>query len=219
MDSQLLTPDNHTLLLVDHESQMALAVGSHPLELVVNATAGLAKAAALFAVPTIVTTVSERSFSGPLFRAIREAFPDEDARIDRTTMNPWEDREVRERVEQIGRRKLVFAGLWTEVCVALPVIHAVEEGYEAYFVADACGGVSAEAHERAVQRMVQAGGRPLTWMQYLLEMQRDWARHDTSGRVGDIARQHGGAYGIGIEYIYTMLEWDRATRQGSEHNS
>lgn len=212
MDSQLLTPDNHTLMLIDHEGQMALAVGSHPLELVLNATAGLAKAAALFAVPTIVTTVSERTFSGPLFPAIREVFPDEHTRIDRTTMNPWEDAAVRRRVEQIGRRKLVLAGLWTEVCVALPAIHAIEDGYQAYVVADACGGVSAEAHERAVQRMVQAGARPLTWMQYLLELQRDWARHETSGRVGAIARQHGGAYGIGIEYIYTMLEWDRSNR-------
>jgi nicotinamidase-related amidase len=212
MDSQLLTPDNHTLMLVDHEGQMALAVGSHPLELVLNATAGLAKTAALFAVPTIVTTVSERSFSGPLFPAIRAVFPDEQDRIDRTTMNPWEDAAVRERFESIGRRKVVIAGLWTEVCVALPVIHAIEDGYEAYVVADACGGVSAEAHERAVQRMVQAGARPLTWMQYLLELQRDWARHETSGRVGEIAREHGGAYGVGIEYIYTMLDWDRAAR-------
>lgn len=212
MDSQLLTPQNHTLLLVDHEGQMAFAVGSHPLELVLNATAGLAKAAALFAVPTVVTTVSERSFSGPLFPSIRDAFPDEQTRIERTTMNPWEDAEVRRRVEQIGRRKLVFAGLWTEVCVALPVIDALEDGYEAYVVTDACGGVSAEAHERAVQRMVQAGGRPLTWLQYLLELQRDWARHETSGQVGQIAREHGGTYGVGIEYIYTMLEWDRASR-------
>lgn len=212
MDSQLLTPDNHTLLLVDHEGQMALAVGSHPLEVVLNATAGLAKAAALFDVPTIVTTVSERSFSGPLFPSIQQAFPDEAARIDRTTMNPWEDEQVRQRVEQIGRRKLVFAGLWTEVCVALPVIHAIEEGYEAYFVADACGGVSTEAHERAVQRMIQAGGRPLTWLQYLLELQRDWARQETAGQVGQVARQHAGAYGIGIDYIYAMLDWDREKR-------
>lgn len=209
MSSQLLTPDNHTLLLVDHEGQMAFAVGSHPMELILNATAGLAKAAALFEVPTIVTTVSERSFSGPLFHAIREVFPDEAARIERTTMNPWEDHALRQRVDEHGRRKLVFAGLWTEVCVALPVIDALEDGYEAYFVADACGGVSVEAHERAVQRMVQAGGRPLTWLQYMLELQRDWARHETSGRVGQIAREHGGTYGIGIEYIYTMLDWDR----------
>ena len=209
MPTSLLSPDDHTLLLVDHEGQMAFAVGSHPLELVLNATAGLAKAAALFQIPTIVTTVTERSFSGPLFRSIRETFPDRESWIDRTTMNPWEDAAVRQRVEEYGRRKVVFAGLWTEVCVALPVISAIEDGYQAYFVSDACGGVSVEAHERAVQRMIQAGGIPLTWLQYLLELQRDWKRSETSGRVGDIAREHAGAYGVGIEYIYQMLDWDK----------
>jgi nicotinamidase-related amidase len=168
-ESTLLTPDDHTLMLIDHESQMAFAVRSHPIELVVNATVGLAKAAKAFGVPTIVTTVSEKSFSGPLFGA--------------------------------------------EVCVALPVINAIEDGYIVYFVADACGGVSIEAHERSVQRMIQAGAIPLTWLQYLLELQRDWARADTAGLVGDISKQHAGAYGIGIDYIYTMLDWDRAKRR------
>ena len=131
-EGQLLTPDNHTLILVDHESQMALAVASHPTEVVINATNGLAKAAKLFNVPTIVTTVSERSFSGPLFRGIREIFPNHSEYIDRTTMNPWED--------------LVFAGLWTEDCVVLPVISAMQDDYQCYVITDACGGVSAEAH-------------------------------------------------------------------------
>jgi len=210
--SSLLYPDDHVVVLVDHESQMAFAVQSHPIELVVNATAGLAKSAKAFDVPTLVTTVTEKSFSGPLFEPLRTEFPDEDAWIDRTTMNPWEDPAVRAWVDATGRRKIVFAGLWTEVCVALPVISAIEDGYRAYFVSDACGGVTAEAHERAVQRMIQAGAIPLTWLQYVLELQRDWKRGETAGLVGDIARQHGGAYGLGIEYIYSMLDWDRARR-------
>ena len=186
---------------------MALAVASHPIELVINATAGLAKAAKVFNVPTIVTTVDERSFSGPLFRSIREAFPDERDYIDRTTMNPWEDPRITAQVNAYGRTKLVFAGLWTEVCIALPVIAAMEAGYQCYIVTDACGGVSREAHERAVQRMLQAGAAPLTWMQYLLELQRDWARTDTAAKVGAIAKEHGGAYGRGIEYLYQMQRW------------
>jgi nicotinamidase-related amidase len=212
VSDRLLAPDDHALMLVDHESQMGFAVGSHPMEVVINATQGLAKAAALFGVPTIVTTVMERHFSGPLFRGVREAFPDTDSWIDRTTMNPWEDERVRARVAEAGRGKLVLAGLWTEVCVAMPALCALDDGYQVYFVADACGGVSAEAHERAVQRMVQAGVQPLTWLQYMLELQRDWARSETSSAVGDIARAHAGAYGLGAEYIYQMLDWDRAER-------
>ncbi|MBE9374154.1 hydrolase [Saccharopolyspora sp. HNM0983] len=209
---RLLTPDDHVLLLVDHESQMGFAVGSHPMEVVINATQGLAKTAVLFGVPTVVTTVMERHFSGPLFRGVREAFPDRDDWIDRTTMNPWEDERVRDRVRATGKPKLVLAGLWTEVCVAMPALCAVDEGMSVHFVADACGGVSPEAHERAVQRMVQAGVQPLTWLQYLLELQRDWARSATASAVGDIAREHAGTYGLGAEYIYTMLDWDRAER-------
>jgi nicotinamidase-related amidase len=206
-EGQLLTPDNHTLILVDHESQMALAVASHPIEMVINATTGLAKAAKLFNVPTIVTTVSERSFSGPLFRGIREIFPNHSEYIDRTTMNPWEDDAVLTKVRAYSRHRLVFAGLWTEVCVVLPVISAMQDDYHCYVITDACGGVSAEAHERAVQRMIQAGAIPMTWMQYMLELQRDWTRSDTAAQVGAIAKEHGGAYGLGIEYLYQMKEW------------
>ncbi|MBA0053914.1 hydrolase [Streptomyces sp. AJS327] len=202
-------------MLIDHESQMGFAVGSHSMEMVINATHGLARTAALFEVPTIVTTVMERHFSGPLFQGVREVFPDADTWIDRTTMNPWEDERVRLRVNEAGRPKLVLAGLWTEVCVVLPALCAVDEGFDVYVVADACGGVSTEAHERAIQRLMLAGVAPLTWLQYLLELQRDWARTATSSAVGDIARTHGGTYGLGAEYIYRMLDWDRAERPSS----
>lgn len=209
---RLLAPDDHALMLVDHESQMGFAVGSHPMELVLNAAAGLAGAARLFQVPTLVTTVMEQHFSGPVFRGIREVFPDRDSWIDRTTMNPWEDTRVRAWLESTGVRKLVLAGLWTEVCVALPALCALDEKYEVYAVTDACGGVSPEAHERAVQRMTQAGVQPLTWLAYTLELQRDWARSGTASAVGDLVRAHGGAYGLGVEYIWTMLDQDRRER-------
>ncbi|MEO1336455.1 MAG: hydrolase, partial [Myxococcota bacterium] len=167
---QLLNPDDHTLILIDHESQMAFAVGSQPIENLRNNTVGLAKSAKLFGVDTIVTTVAEKSFSGPLFPGLRKVFPDESKYIDRTTMNTWEDTRVVKQVKRFGNKKLVIAGLWTEVCVVLPTISAIEDGYQVYIITDASGGVSPEAHERAVQRMIQAGAIPMTWMQYLLEL-------------------------------------------------
>lgn len=205
--STLLNPNDHTLLLIDHESQMAFAVSSQPIESLRNNTVGLAKAAQLFKVDTIVTTVAEKSFSGPIFPELRKVFPDESSYIDRTTMNTWEDKRVVKRVEQFGNKKLVIAGLWTEVCVVLPTLSAIEDGYKVYVITDASGGVSPEAHERAIQRMIQAGAVPMTWMQYLLELHRDWARADKYDAVTGIAKEHGGAYGLGIDYIKSMQTW------------
>ncbi|MEM9290505.1 MAG: hydrolase [Acidobacteriota bacterium] len=205
--AQLLNPDDHTLILIDHESQMAFAVGSQPIENLRNNTVGLAKSAKLFEVDTIVTTVAERQFSGPLFPGLREVFPDTSQYIDRTTMNTWEDKRVVARVEEYGHKRLVIAGLWTEVCVVLPTISAIEDGYQVYVITDASGGVSPEAHERAIQRMVQAGAIPMTWLQYLLELHRDWARVGKYNEVNAISIEHGGGYGLGIDYIKTMQRW------------
>ena len=212
--AQLLNPDDHTLLLIDHESQMAFAVGSQPIENLRNNTVGLAKSAKLFEVDTIVTTVAEKSFSGPLFPGLRKVFPDEGQYIDRTTMNTWEDTRVVARVKKFGHKKLVIAGLWTEVCVVLPTISAIEDGYQVYIVTDASGGVSPEAHERAVQRMIQAGAIPMTWLQYLLELHRDWARAAKYEAVNAIAKEHGGAYGLGFDYIKTMQKWAKEGKSG-----
>ena len=205
--AQLLNPDDHTLILIDHESQMAFAVGSQPIETLRNNTVGLAKAAKLFNVDTIVTTVAERSFSGPLFPGLRAVFPDTSSYIDRTTMNTWEDTRVVKQVKKFGHKRLVIAGLWTEVCVVLPTISAIEDGYQVYVITDASGGVSEEAHERAIQRMIQAGAIPMTWLQYLLELHRDWARAEKYNEVNAIAMEHGGGYGLGIDYIKTMQKW------------
>ncbi|WP_413576160.1 hydrolase [Bdellovibrio sp. HCB290] len=210
----LLTPTNHTLILIDHQPQMAFAVRSMDVQELRNNVTALAKSAKVFKVPTILTTVAEKSFSGPLFPELQAVFPDQKP-IDRTTMNTWEDDRVTDVVKKYGKKKLVFAALWTEVCGVGPVLSAIEEGYEVYFVADASGGVSTIAHDAAMDRMVQAGAKPITWMQYLLELQRDWARGATYDAVTGIAKQHGGGYGLGIIYAKEMF----SAKEGAQEKS
>jgi nicotinamidase-related amidase len=200
----LLNPQDHTLIMIDHQSQMAFATHSIDAVTLRNNAALVAKAAAGFKVATILTTVAEASFSGPMFDEIKEAFPGL-AAIDRTSMNTWEDANVIRRVNEIGKPRIVLAGLCTSVCIVGPALSALDQGFEVYVIADACGDVSAEAHERAMQRMVQAGARPLTALQYLLELQRDWARGETYDLTTGIARTNGGAYGLGITYAKTMF--------------
>ena len=204
---QLLNPTNHTLLMIDHESQMAFAVESQPIEELRNNTGLLSATATLFKVPTVITTVAEKSFSGPIFPEIREYFPNEKDYIDRSTMNSWEDKRVVEAVKKTKKKKLVIAGLWTEVCTLSASLSALEDGYEVYVVVDASGGTSQEAHDMAVTRMVQAGVIPITSLQYLLELHRDWARSDKYMDVVKISKRYGGAYGLGIDYIKTMNTW------------
>jgi nicotinamidase-related amidase len=204
---ELLNPTNHTLLMIDHESQMAFAVESQPIEELRNNTGLLSAAATLYNVPTIITTVAERSFSGPVFPEIKAYFPNEKDYIDRTTMNSWEDKRVVKAVGDIGKKKLVIAGLWTEVCTLSAALSALEDGYDVYVVTDASGGTSQEAHDMAIMRMVQAGVKPITSLQYLLEIHRDWARSDKYLEVVKISKKYGGAYGLGIDYIKTMKAW------------
>lgn len=201
---QLLTPTDHTLILIDYQSQMAFATRSIDIVELRNNAALVAKAAAGFGVSTILTTVAEKTFSGPVFPELLEALP-EAAALDRTSMNTWEDTAVIARVNAIGKGRIVLGGLWTSVCIVGPALSALDQGFEVYVITDACGDVSAEAHERAVQRMVQAGARPITSLQYLLELQRDWARGATYDLTTGIARIHGGGYGLGIVYAKTMF--------------
>jgi nicotinamidase-related amidase len=200
----LLTPADHALVLIDFQSQMAFATKSIDAVELRNNAGLIARAAAGFKVPTVLTTVAEKSFSGPMFDEIVNAFPGQEL-LDRTSMNTWEDAAVINVINAIGKGRLVFAGLWTSVCIVGPVLSALAQGYEAYVVTDACGDVSAEAHERAVERMVQAGARPMTALQYLLELQRDWARGDTYELTTGIARSFGGAYGLGLIYASSMF--------------
>ncbi|MFF4316132.1 hydrolase [Streptomyces sp. NPDC001507] len=200
----LLTPDNCAVLFVDHQPQMFFGTGSGDRTAIVNSTLGLAKAANAFGVPVVLSTVAAESFSGPIMPQLADVFPDQKI-IDRSTMNAWEDEAFVEAVKATGRKKLVIAGLWTEVCVVLPALSAIAQGYEVYVVADASGGVTPQAHEHAVQRMVQAGAAPVTWVQVLLELQRDWARTETYEAVTDVVKEHGGAYGLGLVYAQSMI--------------
>ncbi|WP_425258830.1 hydrolase [Rubrivivax sp. RP6-9] len=200
----LLTPADHTLVMIDFQPQMAFATHSiDGVNLRTNA-ALVARAAAGFGVSSILTTVAEKSFSGPMFEEVMNAFPGQEL-IDRTTMNCWEDPNVVGVVNAIGKPRVVLCGLWTSVCIVGPVLSALEQGFSVYVITDACGDVSPEAHERAVQRMVQAGAVPMTALQYLLEMQRDWARGETYALTTGIAKDWGGAYGLGIIYAKQMF--------------
>lgn len=202
--AQLVSPKDHTLILIDFQSQMAFATHSiDPVSLRNNA-ALVASAAAGFGVSTILTTVAEKSFSGPMFSEITDPFPGQ-ALLDRTSMNTWEDAAVIDQVNAIGKDRIVLAGLWTSVCIVGPALSALAQGYEVYVITDACGDVSAEAHQSAIQRMIQAGARPMTSLQYLLELQRDWARVETYDMTTGVAKKYGGGYGLGIIYAKTMF--------------
>ncbi|MGW0633041.1 hydrolase [Streptomyces sp. NPDC002758] len=189
----LLTPENSVMLFVDHQPQMFFGSSSGDRTAIINATVGLAKAAKAFDVPAVLTTGAAESFSGPLLPQLADVFPGQEI-IDPTTMNAWEDSAVVEAIKATGRRKIIISGLWTEVCIVLLVLSALGQGYEVYVVADASGGVTPQAHEHAVQRMVNAGAVSVTWIQVLLELQRDWARGETYLPVMDIVKEHGGAY-------------------------
>ncbi|WAJ38913.1 hydrolase [Pseudomonas sp. GOM7] len=200
----LLDAHNHTLIMIDHQSQMSFATKSIDAVTLRNNAALVSKAACEFGVSTILTTVAEKSFSGPIFDEIKSVFPDHQA-IDRTTMNTWEDPRIAVEVNRIGKPKIVLAGLWTSVCIVGPALSALDQGFEVYVITDACGDVSTEAHEMAIQRMLQLGARPMTSLQYLLELQRDWARGETYEQTVKTAIENGGAYGLGLIYAKTMF--------------
>lgn len=202
--ASLLSPADHALVLIDFQSQMAFATRTIDIAALRNNVALVAKGAAGFKVPVVLTTVAEKSFSGPLFPELPAIFPGQKV-LDRTTMNSWEDQPVIDEINRIGRQRVVLAGLWTSVCIVGPALSAIEQGFEVYVITDACGDVSDEAHERAVTRMVQAGAVPITSVQYLLELQRDWGRSATYDLTTGIAREHAGGYGLGIQYAKSMF--------------
>ena len=202
--SRLITPTDHTLVLIDFQPQMAFATQSIDGVSLRNNAAIAARAAAGFQVSTLLTTVAARSFSGPMFDEVTDAFPQHEL-IDRSTMNCWEDANVVAAVNAIGKPRVVLAGLWTSVCIVGPALSALEQGYDVFVLTDACGDITSEAHERAVARMVQAGAQPMTALQYLLELQRDWGRDDTYELTTGIARDLAGAYGVGIAYATAMF--------------
>jgi nicotinamidase-related amidase len=191
------------LALIDYQPQMSFGIQSHPRLSTLNNAVVLAKAAKLFRVPVVLTTVAAKSFSGDLLPELQSVFPDQEP-IDRTSMNSWEDANFKNAITRTGRKKLIIAGWWTEVCAAFPAIQALQEGYEVYVPTDACGDVSHEAHERAVQRIVQAGVVPMTSLQVMFEWQRDWARAETYEGCMEILKAHAD-YGMGIIYAKSIL--------------
>ena len=201
---ELLTPQNCTVIFIDHQPQMTFGVSSIERQSLINNVELLAKSAQIFNVPTILTAVETESFSGYLWPQLLDVFS-EHSIIERTSMNSWDDEVFVQAVKDKGRKKLVMAALWTEVCLAFPALEAMREGYEVYFVTDASGGTSQEAHDMAVQRMIQGGATPITTMQFLLEMQRDWSHREHYDEVMSVVKQHGGAYGVGVEYAYSMV--------------
>ena len=189
---------------------MMFGVAGVDRESIINHTVALAKAARVFDVPVVLTTVETKSFSGNLWPQIRAVFPEQPA-IERSSMNAWDDKNFVAAIKATGRKKIVLAGLWTEVCVAFPSVQAIHDGYEVYVVEDCCGDVSQLAHDNAMKRVIQAGAKPVTSLQVMLEFQRDWAEKDTYGAVMDIVKTHYGAYGVGVEYAQTMVHKAPAT--------
>ena len=215
---EVLTPKNSQLIIIDHQPQMAFGVQSMDRQAMKNNVIGLAKAAKIFNIPTTITTVESETFSGFTYPELLDVFPEKKT-LERTSMNSWDDQKVRDELAANGRKKVIVAGLWTEVCNTTFALCAMLEGnYEIYMVADASGGTTKEAHDYAMQRMVQAGVVPVTWQQVLLEWQRDWKNRDTYDAVMKVAKEHSGAYGMGVDYAYTMVH-KAEQRTATKHES
>jgi nicotinamidase-related amidase len=207
----LLTPDNCVVAMIDLQPQMLFGAANSDRQGIINSNVVLAKASRVFDVPVILSTVETKGFSGNMWPQVQAIFPGR-APIERSTMNAWDDKNFVTAIENTGKKKIVLAGLWTETCVALPTIQAIHDGYEIYVVEDCCGDVSVLAHENAMKRVIQAGAKPVTSLMVMLEWQRDWAATDTYDAVMDIVKNHYGAYGVGVEYAYTMVHGAPATK-------
>lgn len=200
----LLTPDNCVVAMIDLQPQMLFGVCNFDRQAIINHNVALAKAARVFGVPVVLTTVESKAFSGNTWPQVLAALGNPTP-IERTSMNSWDDAKFVEAVQKTGRKKIVMSGLWTETCVALPTVQAIHDGYDIHIVEDCCGDVSQLAHDNAMKRCIQAGAKPVTALSVMLEWQRDWAHRGTYDAVMDIAKTHFGAYGVGVEYAYTMV--------------
>jgi len=206
----LLTPDNCAVAFIDHQPQMLFGVSNFDRQSIINNVVALAKATRIFDVPTILSTVETKAFSGLMVPQLKAIFPSREP-IERSSMNSWDDRNFVAAVEKTGRKKLVLCGLWTETCIALPTIQAVHDGYEIYIAEDCCGDVNQTSHDNAMRRVIQVGAKPVTALSTILEWQRDWAHKETYDAVMDVVKNHFGAYGAGVEYACTMVHGAPAT--------
>jgi len=201
----LLSPHDHSLIMIDYQPQMAFATASIDGVMLRNNAALVANAARAFAVPSVLTTLSAEAYAGPILEEVRSALPSLKV-LDRTNMNCWEDAAVIAEFNRHGNNRVVLCGLWTSVGVADTALSALDQDFDVYVIADACGDVSIDAHQRAIERMSQIGARPMTSLQYLLELQRDWARTETAGVTTSILLSYGGTYGLGISYAAKMIK-------------
>ena len=215
---EVLTPSNSQLIFIDQQPQMAFGVQSIDRQTLKNNVVALAKAAKVFNIPTTITSVETDGFSGNTYPELLAVFP-QNKILERTSMNSWDDQNVRDALAANKRKKVVVSGLWTEVCNTTFALCAMKDAdYEIYMVADASGGTSLDAHKYAMDRMVQAGAVPMTWQQVMLEWQRDWARKDTYNDVMELVKAHSGAYGMGVDYAYTMVH-KAAQRTATKHEA
>ena len=203
-DGGLLTPENCAVVFIDHQPQMTFGVANIERQQLVNNVVMLAKAAKEFNIPVILTAVETESFSGYIWPQLMDVFPGQQP-IERTSMNSWDDPAFRDAIEKTGKKNIILAGLWTEVCIAWPALNMIEAGYNVFIVEDACGATSQLAHEAAMKRCIQAGAVPMTAIATTLEFQRDWANREHYDALMDLYREHGGAYGSGIEYAYSIV--------------
>src|SRR6266566_5783067 len=213
----LLTPDNCALILIDHQPFQFAGLRSHDTQTVINNVVGLAKSAKIFGVPTLLTTVVQDR-GGYLLKQLQDVLPEQKP-IDRTFINTWEDTRVVEWVKKTGRKQIVMAALWTEICLAMPAIQALGDGYEVYIVTDASGAVSLEAHEMAIHRMIQAGAVPITWMVFDAEIQRDWARTNTAPATAQILVEHAGVVGTTFMWEQQLLATASEPKHATQPNS
>ena len=207
----LLTPENCVVAIIDLQPQMLFGVANFDRQTIINNNVALLKAAKVFDVPVVLSTVETKSFSGNMWPQIQAIFPNQTP-IERSSMNSWDDKNFVAAIEKSGKKKIVLSGLWTETCVALPTVQAIHDNYEVYVVEDCCGDVSQLSHDNAMKRVIQAGAKPVTALSVMLEWQRDWAERDSYDAIMDIVKSHFGAYGVGVEYAYTMVHGAPATK-------
>jgi nicotinamidase-related amidase len=200
----LLTPDNCVVAIIDLQPQMLFGVANFDRQTIINNNVALLKAAKVFEIPVVLSTVETKSFSGNMWPQIQAIFPNQ-IPIERTSMNSWDDKNFVAAIEKSGKKTIVLSGLWTETCVALPTVQAIHDNYEVYVVEDCCGDVNQLSHDNAMKRVIQAGAKPVTALSVMLEWQRDWAERDSYDAIMDIVKNHFGAYGVGVEYAYTMV--------------
>jgi nicotinamidase-related amidase len=201
---KLYTPEDSVVVFIDHQPQMTFGVASIDRAMLINNVTLLAKVAKEFNIPAIITAVETESFSGYVWPQLLDVFPGQPV-IERTSMNSWDSMEFRAAIEATGRKNIVITGLWTEVCVTWPTIEMLGAGYNVYVVEDCCGATSQAAQEAALSRMVQAGAVRVTTIPALLEWQRDWAKREHYDNLMGLIKNQGGAYGVGVEYAYTMV--------------